>query len=201
MNYTQNKEQDAILNYFGDHIGTFLDLGANNGITFSNTRALAERGWKGVLIEPAPTSFAQLKELYKDNKGIYTYNYAISDRNGNKVLLTSGTLLKNGDVELVSTFHPSEMERFKSVVTYNPVDVKCFTWNTARNRWKIKQFDMISIDVEGSEMEILPHMDLSEVKMLVIEWNGKPELKTEYEKHLDGFKLIYTSGENLIYVR
>jgi hypothetical protein len=50
VSYSQNKEEEVILNYFNGHVGTFVDLGANDGITFSNTRALAERGWKGVLI-------------------------------------------------------------------------------------------------------------------------------------------------------
>jgi hypothetical protein len=50
-------------------------------------------------------------------------------------------------------------------------------------------------------MFILPEMDLSKTMMIVIEWNSKPELKEQYEKHLDGFKLIHTTGENLIYAR
>ena len=57
------------------------------------------------------------------------------------------------------------------------------------------------MDCEGDELNILPHMDLSKVRLICIEWNSKPELKTEYEKYLEGFKLIYKSGENLIYAR
>lgn len=60
---------------------------------------------------------------------------------------------------------------------------------------------MISMDCEGDELNILPDMDLSKTKLICIEHNDKPELKAEYEKYLDGFKLIYTSGENLIYCR
>ena len=93
------------------------------------------------------------------------------------------------------------MDRFKSVLSYEPLEVKCYTWKTALNRWKIKKFDMISLDVEGDELNILPDIDMTDVKLLCIEWNSKPELKTEYEKYLDGFRLIYTSGENLIYAR
>ena len=33
--------------------GTFLELGAYDGIEFSNTLALEERGWRGYLIEPS----------------------------------------------------------------------------------------------------------------------------------------------------
>jgi hypothetical protein len=65
----------------------------------------------------------------------------------------------------------------------------------------IKQFDFISIDCEGEDLEILAQIDLSKTQMLSLEWNSKPELKKDFEHYLDGFKLLYTSGENLIYVR
>ena len=40
MRYSQNNEQDIILQYFGNRKGFFLDIGANDGITLSNTYAL-----------------------------------------------------------------------------------------------------------------------------------------------------------------
>lgn len=201
MSYSQNEEERVILEYFKGHVGTFCDIGSNDGITFSNVRALAERNWTGIMIEPDPEAFKRLEALYLEYRGLYTYNYAIGNYNGKKILQKSSSLLKTGDTGLVSTFHPSEMERFKSVVQYEPIEVHIYTWRTALNRWAIRKFDFISIDCEGSEMEILPDIDLIETKMICIEWNGIQSLKTEYEKYLEGFKLIYTSAENLIYGR
>lgn len=60
MSYSQNDEEDVILRYFGDRKGRFLDIGAHDGIYYSNTRALLERGWGGVMIEPDPRSMAKL---------------------------------------------------------------------------------------------------------------------------------------------
>jgi len=68
MNYSQSKEQEVILDYFKDHIGTFCSLGENDGITFSNVRALAERGWTGVMIEPDPEAFERLQNRYDGHK-------------------------------------------------------------------------------------------------------------------------------------
>jgi len=59
----------------------------------------------------------------------------------------------------------------------------------------------VSIDAEGSDIEILSQMDLTNVKLICLEWNSKPEVKTSFEKYLYGFNLIYTSGENVIYGR
>lgn len=201
MAYSQNGEEKVILDYFNGQTGSFIDIGANDGVTFSNTRALAERGWKGVLIEPSPKAYAKLKELYNGHKGLYLYNFAISNKNGKDFLQESGALCSSQDVGLVSTFHSHEMDRFKTTVKYEPVEVKVFKWKTFLNRLTIKEFDFVSMDCEGSELEILPDMDLSKTRMICLEWNSKPQLKLAYEVFLTGFNLIYTSGENLIYAR
>lgn len=201
-NYSQSQEQAAILKYFGDFRGTFLDLGANDGQTLSNTRALAELGWCGCLVEPSPVPFSKLKKLYEDQKKgcFYLYNCAVGIFNGRTVLHDSGTLLNTGDSGLVSTLVKAETDRFKSV-KYDDVEVKVYRWKTLFNRLSIKKFEFVSIDVEGMDADVLEQMDVSEVKCLCIEWNGKKELKERFDKHMEGFKIIYTSGENLIYAR
>ena len=202
--YSQNKEEEHILNYFGDYVGTFLDLGCNDCITFSNTRALAERKWTGVLVDPSPKAMERCKQLYKGHKGFYMYQYAISSHNGKAMLQESGPLINSRDVALVSTFHSSEMNRFKTTVSYTPIEVKTFKWKTFLNRLKIKEFDMISLDVENDEMSILPDMDLSKTKLVCIEHNGSAEKKQAYLNCTTKYgldKIIYESGENLIIVR
>lgn len=203
VNYSQNKEQEAILNYFGDFKGTFLSLGENDGETLSNVRALALNGWCGIMVEPAPTAFGKLKALYEDNKKgcFYLYNVAIGNHNGKGKLFDSGTLLKSGDTSLVSTLIEEETKRFKSTVSYAPVEVKVYKWKTFLNRLYIKKFDFVSVDCEGFDADILEQMDVSEVKCLCIEWNGVQALKERFIKKMEGFKIIYTSGENLIFAR
>lgn len=204
MKFSQNDEERVILEYFGPHVGTFCDLGSNDGVTFSNTRALALRNWIGCLIEPDPEAFARLQELYKNYKKLYTYNYAIGDHNGVAMLQKSSSLLKTGDTGLVSTFHASEMDRFKSVVSYEPVEVKVYKWKTAINRWSIKKFDFISIDVENDEMKILPDIDLTDTKLICLEHNGSAEKKRAYLECTSKYglnKIIYESGENVIIAR
>ena len=201
MMYSQSEEERYILEYFKDITGTFLDLGANDGVTFSNTRALALKGWKGVMVEPSPKAYERLKTLYNGHKGFYIYPYALSDHNGKAILQESGALCSAEDVGLVSTFHQHEVARFSRTVSYEPIEVKTFKWKTFLNRLKYKEFTMISMDIEGSELSVLPDMDLSKTELVVIEWNSKPELKAEFDKYMDGFKVIYTSGENLIYAR
>lgn len=203
--YSQNDEDFIIREYFGSKVhGTFLSIGENDGMTFSNVRAMAEKGWKGVMVEPSPKAYEKLVALYKGFKGFYTYNVALSNHNGNAILHESGPLCSAKDIGLVSTFHQHELDRFKNVVNYEAVTVKCFTWKTFLNRLSIKQFDLISLDVEGSEMDILPDMDLTNTSMLCIEHNSKAELKKQYLECTSKYgisRIIYESAENVIIAR
>jgi FkbM family methyltransferase len=202
-NYSQNKEQDAILNYFGDFKGTFLSIGENDGETLSNVRALALSGWCGVMVEPSPIAFNKLKKLYEENKKgcFYLHECAIGDHNGKATLYDSGSLFKTGDTSLVSTLVEEQTERFKSVLSYSPIEVKVYKWKTFFNRLYIKKFDFVSLDAEGMDDKILDQMDISEVKCLCIEFNGHQDLKAKFDAKMQGFKIIYTSAENIIYAR
>ena len=138
--YSQNLEEQKILNYFGNFIGSFCSIGENDGETLSNVRELALKGWSGVCIEPSPRAFARLKNLYDSHKNIYTYNFAIGTHNGRMKFFESGTHLKNGDVGLLSTSDENELTRFPGT-DYEEIEVKCFRWKTALNRFTIKKFD------------------------------------------------------------
>jgi FkbM family methyltransferase len=197
--YSQNNEEKYILDYFGDYVGTFADIGANDGITLSNTRKLMELGWSGICLEPSPKAYARLEENCKNFPKVYTYPFAISHTNREMTLNESGPLLGADDTSLVSTFFDHEMDRFKKSVKYTPVTVKCFRWKTFLNRPKIKKFDFISIDIEGGELEVLPQMDLSHTRMIIIEWNGKNKLA--FTEICAGFNLIGENAENLIFAR
>lgn len=199
MNYSQNNEQEVILKYFGDKIGTFADIGANDGKTLSNTFALTERGWKGVLVEPSPKAFALLKENYKSYKA-YLYNFALGETNGNVKFYDCETHINKGDHGLLSTMIESEKKRWTKE-KFNEIEVKCFRWKTFLNRLSIKDFDFISMDIEGMEVSLLKQMDLRGTSLVCLEWNSKPEFKSEFDKLMVGFKIIYTSPENLIYAR
>jgi len=201
MPFSQNLEEQYILEYFGDKVGTLLSLGENDGVTFSNVRALILKGWRGVLVEPSPKAYERLKNLYDGHKGIYTYPFAISDHNGKGVLQESGALCSADDVGLVSTFHDHEMARFKRTVSYAPVEVKTFKWKTFLNRLRIKEFTFVSIDIESHEIKVLPDIDLSSTELICIEHNGSKERVKEYLYYTSKFgieRIIYESAENIL---
>ena len=71
--YSQNQEEQYILNHFKDKQGTFLDLGAYDGKELSNTRALVEQGWAGCCVEPHPTICEQLEKNCLEYSKIFCF--------------------------------------------------------------------------------------------------------------------------------
>lgn len=60
--YAQHGQDLAVLGMLGNGPGYFVELGASNGVTSSNTLLLeARHGWRGVCIEADPWFFGQLR--------------------------------------------------------------------------------------------------------------------------------------------
>ena len=69
-NYSQNNEQEIILNYINQHnmtSGKLLDIGSYDGETFSNVKDLMSNyeGWSGIFVEPSAHCFVRLYDSYK----------------------------------------------------------------------------------------------------------------------------------------
>lgn len=81
--FSQFEEEKIILEYWGDRVASFLDIGAWDGIELSNTRALALKGWSGILVEPEPSAFLRLLNNVSSISGMICVNAAVS---GNREL-------------------------------------------------------------------------------------------------------------------
>jgi len=56
---------DAIMTKIGVSNGFLVEFGGYDGVTMSNTRLLAEKGWRGAFIEPSASLFAKMKNSFK----------------------------------------------------------------------------------------------------------------------------------------
>lgn len=202
--FSQNNEESIILKYFGAEQGTFLDLGANDGSTLSNTRALALLGWQGVCVEPSENAFKRLHELYADNPKVELHQIAICEGNGMSILHESSEHLGTGDTGLLSTRVISERDKWASTPTkFNAITVECVTFEELLNRSSHRTFEFISIDTEGLDLEVLRQINLTAVgcKMLVVEVNERntEPYVTYCAQH--GMRSITRTPENLVFVR
>jgi FkbM family methyltransferase len=203
MNFSQNKEQEVILEYFKNQPeGSFLDIGANDGQTLSNSRALALSGWSGVCVEPAPDPFQKLEKLYEGSK-VLVFECAIGKFNCRMPFHISGTHLHKGDSGLLSTLEPEEIKRWQGTEQFVESEVEVFTWNSFYGVCGVENFDFISIDAEGLDFFILNQMNLTalKTKLVCVEWNSNKDLKSAFHSIFKSFGMrqIHMNFENLIY--
>jgi FkbM family methyltransferase len=133
-------------------------------------------------------------------------NCAVGNNDGDLIFYESTNLLNSDDIGLVSSLIADETERWrKAGVNFYEYKVGCYTWGNFLqvHQLKNKNFDIISIDIEGMDYDVLVQMNLTELdcKVLCVEFNGKEINKyVEYaEKH--GMKLMHQNAENLIFLK
>jgi FkbM family methyltransferase len=156
--------------------GYFIELGASDGIRFSNTLHLElYHGWKGVLIEPSPIEFEKLK-LNRSN--LNSFENCVCVENGFKgetlELIYSGlmTVDTNKKLGVISPEEHAEAgAAFINIDTYR-FHVKAVTLNNLLiENDSPREIDFLSLDVEGSELNVLKGLDLNffVVKYILIE--------------------------------
>jgi hypothetical protein len=68
--------------------GLFVEVGAFDGESFSNTSCLADLGWQGHYLEPIPQYAAACRRRHISNPGVTVHNIAAGQTDGVEVTLT-----------------------------------------------------------------------------------------------------------------
>ncbi len=198
MSHSQNDEEQHILGYFdtypapeGSH---FLDIGAHDGITFSNTWALAERGWTGTLVEPSPNVFPALMKNYALREG--------KDSLVNVALAPGAPKLMrfyDSGGDMVSTVDEAHRELWCKDVAFRPIYVA-----TVNVEMLLQMFPgpyaFINLDVEGINFQLFKELPLRELgtRLVCVEYQDKLD---EIDAHASaqGYHRIHKTSENAIY--
>lgn len=194
MSYSQGQEEAIISAHFIGRKGRFLDIGANDGETFSNTRALAIAGWIGTLVEPNQNAFQRLSDLYYSSPSMKLVNAAITDHDGMVTMhMASDSLVSSLDASAEATWRHHGFE-------WTPAQVQGMTLAKLLSIAP-GPYDLISIDAEGHDWPILKQMDLRAMgcEMLVIE-HGAEWARIDRYMNGAGYKRIHRDGINSIYI-
>lgn len=172
-----------------------LDIGANDGRTISNTRALVLEypDVVGYFVEPNPVCYEKLKILYPKIHMIF--NFAISDFNGETQMYCNGSHLSPDDNGLLSTIVEKETKRWGSE-KWDIINVQ-----TRKYPFSNINFDYISIDAEGMDEIILSQINLEKTWILCIEWNSEMDRENIFNEYCGRYSmnLIHKNSTNLIY--
>jgi FkbM family methyltransferase len=204
--YSQNNEDNIILSNLPDNFqGTILDVGANDGKTYSNSRMFIEKyNWDGVLVEPSHHCIQLLNTLYENNEKVQIIPYAIDLDNKDKTLYVGNIQDTPTSINLVSTLKSFEKEYWENNrgVKYKEETVKCITIKKLLELSKFKYFDIVSIDVEGLDFEILSGLIDYNIKpqFIIIEHNSVQSTLEKIGNLInDSYIIIHNNSINNIY--
>lgn len=194
MSYSQDNEEAVILAHFGDRRGSFLDIGAADGIQFSNTRALYERGWKGTMVEPSPRQFMALWKTYGHDRYITLVNAAIERIGGiRRFHYSPDTVVNTIDDDCLETWQPTFSYSAWWISTISALEFRLHFPGP---------YDFISIDAEGRSGEICIHMDPFQMgaQLVCVEHD---QYQGECNRFMEakGYETILITGNNTIWRR
>jgi len=184
---------DFVVEYFKKQTDLFfVDIGAYDGITWSNSLLLEESfNWRGVCIEANPIAYQKLFKCRKNK----TFNYAISNEEKDMTFwaISGYCEMLSGFKELYDEKH---IERIKSQIDkhggrINEINVKSKSLQNILDSISINKVNYLSIDTEGAELSILQGIDFSKtnIDLISAENNSYNDL---VEKFLEekGYKKI-----------
>ncbi len=206
MRYFSQTKQDEIVDRLTKckEKGVFVDIGAHDGITYSNTFFFEKfRGWSGVCVEPVPEIFAKLKM----NRKCILINGAISNSNkivdfkrvyGERLEMLSG-ILENQDES-----HSERIEHHvnKNESKYEIIKMQTYTITNVLQEHNLLEIDYVSIDVEGAELEVLSSFDFDKIKVnyITVENNNKDQKISNFLSK-SGFIFAFHYGADEFHIR
>jgi methyltransferase, FkbM family len=209
--YSQSGE-DSIIGYILFVLGykpeniRYLDLGANHAKELSNTYSLYKQGAKGVLVEANPELVMELNH-YRYDDIVLNNAVSISDDDEMEFYILSGDGLSTTNKEQAEHF----CEVNENIQMQKSVRVKTITVKTIIERFFGNAApELLSIDIEGCDLDILRSLDFEKYRPLVIVVETieyRPfidiDIKTndvvEYMNSVDYYEYAFT-GINSIFI-
>jgi FkbM family methyltransferase len=135
--------------------GVFLEVGANDGYSQSNTYFLeVARGWSGILIEPLPSLFARCVRLRK-RSSCFNVACVAPESSGAPIIVVDQDLMS---VTIGQQPRAEEQRRLRAHSS-NTVSVATATLSAIIEQTDYDHVDFMSIDVEGAELSLLRGLD------------------------------------------
>lgn len=170
------------------HIGNCIEVGAVDGILYSNTYRLEQGGWNCMCVEPVPYHWPALRNNRRN-----AINFAISSNNVDNVdfnVAYSQNCPLDGITGLEVDYRTFNLH--KTLPGLEDLKIEKIKVNSRRLDWCIENYfpettiDFISIDVEGTELDVLKSFDIAkyDTKFYVIENNHNDQ---DVEPYMEQF--------------
>ena len=174
----------------------FVEFGATDGITISNTYLLEkELNWKGILIEPASIWH---KDLEKNRKCIIDKRciYSESGKTMKFLVVKNNKKAEPGLSSLKKFANNGDWASNLRINNSSEEIVSTISLNDLLDEYKAPNLiDYMSIDTEGSEFDIIKNFDFSKrkINIISIEHNYHSKNRKNIYKKLisEGYKRVF----------
>lgn len=185
--------------------GMIVEVGAFDGVHLSNSYSLEQIGWQSICVEPNPIIYPYLK---KNRPDAIKFNCAVVGNSSidevSFFVERTGVLsgIEYDETDLVARYQ----KRGISYEKPNEVKVNAKTLNDifSENNLGFDEVDIVSIDVEGYEIEVLSGLDFNKYcpKLFIIEANSdneKKEIISFFEKNNLSYLYLGNNNQNLFF--
>jgi FkbM family methyltransferase len=181
----------------GKRGGYFLDFGAFDGLTISNTFQLEKCfGWRGICVEANPRFFVDVCAL----RSAVAVNAALWPASRQVVGLLDAHGLSSleafADDDIMAETRRSVTQQLIMVETLNPTEIL--------DRYGAPTYiDYLSLDIEGGELMVLEHLDLDRyhIALITLEHNHHEARREGARRHLEpiGYEYVEIRNEDWYY--
>lgn len=187
--FSQYGEDLILWKFFGGRAsGFFIEIGANHPTALSNTWFFEQRGWRGIVIEPIPDNCQKLRAARPGSQVV-------------EAALGAPGQCGQAVFKLAAEDMLSGLESRADVRYTGEITVRVRTLDDVLAEAGNPRVDFISLDVEGTELDVLRGFDLARHRpaVLVVEDHWR---KPDVHDHLcaGGYRIVRRTGVNSWYV-
>lgn len=154
--------QDLLINHFfkNKEKGLYIDVGCYHPYNGNNTKLLYDKGWSGINIDLDFHTIDFFNFVRKRDENVHA---AISDKEDEKDLF----FFHNR-----SAINSLSQIRKKDAIEIRKIKTKTLDSIVRNSKFKDNKFNLISIDVEGHELEVLKSFDFKKYapEMVIVEF-------------------------------
>lgn len=216
--FSQCGEQEYILANTPE-TGRFLDIGSWHPTIFSNVRALFERGWSGLMIEPAPGPFINIlracsqcgdvpSELYGERKAKACEKCG-GIRYGDDPRLTlicgavgfeRGLVSIHATDDALSTSDDANFNKWKAIGGfYGSFLAPVITLEDLFNQFG-GDFQFVNIDVEGASVDLFKRLlQLGPRPNCIVVEHDSRVVECADAAQAAGYRQVHLNGTNVVY--
>jgi len=193
MSHSQLGQDLEVIKFYNNKLnGFFVEIGASDGLELSNTYLLeTDYKWKGICCEPIPDNF---EKLVKNRQNSICYKEAVYNQSGLTLTfdIANNYNLLSGISEHIDT-HKSSVDSNKTTIQVQTISLLDVLDNANAPSF----IEYMSLDTEGSELEILKNFDFEKYTfgLIDVEHNYNEPRRTKIKNLLLSKGYIY-KGEN-----